>query len=102
MLKRNFDFIGENLDEEKIRRIPKYEYKKWIKKKVEKAAFESYLKIKEEQSKKKLKYLDYKDFALQPYLNSNKFTHIEKKLLFSLWSKCYPAEINLKNFIKGI
>ena len=47
ILKRDFEFIGKNLYGEKIRCILKYEYKNWIKMQVEKAAFESYLKIKE-------------------------------------------------------
>ena len=57
----------------------------YMKNKVRKSAFESYLKLKE-RSKKKLKNLNYKDFGMQPYLNSNKFSTSEQQLLFSLRS----------------
>ena len=74
-------------------------YKLFIKNKIRKAAFKSYLKLKE-RPKKKLKNVNCKDLGIQPYLNSNKFSISEKLLLFSLRSKCYPAQINLKKINK--
>ena len=99
IIKEDFEFIGEVLNDDFIKSTTKNAYKLFIKNKVRKAAFESYLKLKE-RSKKKLKNLNYKDFGMQPYLNSNKFSTSEKQLLFSLRSKCYPAKMNFKKLNK--
>ena len=99
IIREDFEFIGEVLNEDFIKSTTKNVYKLFIKNKVRKAAFESYLKLKE-RSKKKLKNLNYKDFGMQPYLNSNKFSTSEKQLLFSLRSKCYPAKMNFKKLNK--
>ena len=75
IIREDFEFIGEVLNEEFIKSTPKNVYKQFIKNKVRKSAFESYLKLKE-RSKKKQKNLNYKDFGMQPYLNSNKISTI--------------------------
>ena len=65
-------------------------YKLFINNKVRKPAFESHLELKE-RSKKQLKNPNYKDFGMQPHLNSNKF---------STSKKCYPAKMNFKKLNK--
>ena len=99
ILKEDFEFIGEELNEEFIKSTPKNVYKQLIKKKVRIAAFTSYIQLKE-KSKKKMKDLHYNEFKMQPYLNSNMFSTSEKQLLFSLRSKCYSAKMNFKKLHK--
>ena len=88
------------MDDESVRKIPKIFYKNFIQKKVEKAAFLSYLEEKE-KSKKKMHQLKYNSLHIQCYMTDSSFTHNEIKLLFSLRSNCYPAKMNFKKMHKG-
>ena len=47
-----------------------------------------------------MKDLQYNEFKMQPYLNSNIFSTSEKQLLFSLRSKSYSAKMNFKKLHK--
>ena len=73
--------------------------KKYIKLKVEKAAFQSYLEAKE-RSKKKMHQLQYNTLGIQCYLTDSSFSHNEIKLLFSLRSNCYPVKMNFRKMNK--
>ena len=48
-----------------------------------------------------MKDLVYKDFKMQPYMNTNTFSTHEINLLFSLRSKCYPAKMNFRKMHRG-
>ena len=48
-----------------------------------------------------MRYLVYKEFKMQPYMNTSTFNTQEINLLFSLRSKCYPAKMNLKKMHRG-
>ena len=96
----DFEFIDEQINEDFIRNTSKEEYSKYIKLKVEKATFRKYLQMKE-SSKTKLKDLTYEKLLMQDYLKSYKFSLEEKKLLYSLRSKCYPAKENFKKMHEG-
>jgi hypothetical protein len=84
-LKTDFDTIKEDLEDDRISQIPKEVYRKYIKQKVEKEAFENYLKLKED-CKKKMKNLQHDELAIQQYLINGNFTLKQIKLLFSLRS----------------
>ena len=73
IIREDFELFGEVINEDIIKYTPKNVYKHFINKKVRKAAFESYLKLKE-SLKRKIINLNYNDFEMQPYLNSNKFS----------------------------
>ena len=96
----DFASIKEDLDDESISKIPKEEYRKHIKQKVEKEAFDSHMKLKE-KCKKKMQYLKYDKLAIQPYLINCKFTLKQIKLLFSLRSQCFPAKLNFRKMNRG-
>ena len=100
LIKKDFGFLGENIQDEVITHTPKDIYRKWVKTKVKNAAFKEYLKLKEE-SRKKLNSLQYEELEIQPYLESSQFSLEEKQLLYSLRSKCYLAKMNLKKINKG-
>ena len=99
-LKTDFDTIKEDLEDDRISQIPKEVYRKYIKQKVEKEAFENYLKLKE-NCKKKMKNLQYDELAIQPYMINGNFTLKQIKLLFSLRSMCYPAKLNFRKLNRG-
>ena len=84
----------------KISIIPKEAYKKCIKQKVEKEAFEHYLRLKD-KCKKKMRELQYDKLGIQPYIINGDFTLKQIKLLFSLRSKCYPARLNFRKLNRG-
>ena len=88
------------MNEDVIKSTPKEQYKKFVHTKVREAAFKSYLKLPE-TSKSKMRYLVYKEFKMQPYMNTSTFNTQEINMLFSLRSKCYPAKINFKKMHRG-
>ena len=100
IVQKDFDFIKEQINEEDIRNTPKEVYRKQIKEKVGKAAFQHLIDMKQ-LSKKKLADLHYKKFEIQPYMISSQFNLQEIKLLFSLRSKCYPAKMNFTKLNRG-
>ena len=57
-LQEDLKFINEEIDDEKVVCYSKEQYKTYISEKVRKAAFISYLALKE-KSNKKLKWLEY-------------------------------------------
>ena len=95
LIKKDFGFLGEDIQDEVITHTPKDIYRKWVKTKVKNAAFKEYSKLKEE-SRKKLNSLQYEELEIQPYLESSRFSLEEKQLLYSLRSKCYLAKMNFK------
>ena len=99
-LQGDFTFMGEVMNDDQIISIPKDEYRKHIKQKVQKAAFLDYLLIKE-KSKKKMKALEYKTFGIQQYIISIKFSVKQIRLLFSLRSSCYSAKMNFPKMNRG-
>ena len=99
-LEHDFQFIGVEIDDEQIGKIPKSEYRKYIKKKVEQSAFQSYLEEKE-KSKKKMHKLVYKSLGIQPYMSNSDFSHSEVQLLYALRSNCYPAKMNFRKMNRG-
>ena len=85
LLKKDFEFIGIELNEIDIARTPKSEYK--IKNKlklVEKAAFNYMIKEKNGLSK------------IQDYLKSEKFSPKERNLLYAPRSRSHSAKMNYK------
>ena len=101
-LRKDYEFIGENLEnmEQYIESTSKEIFIQSIKSKVYKAAFQSYL-IMKETCKKKITKLTYEHFQIQQYLSSTQFTNEEKQLLISLRSNCYPEKNYFKKMNKG-
>jgi hypothetical protein len=101
-VRKDYQFIGEELEnmEDFIKNTSKEVFSKIIKHRVYKAAFKSYLEMKE-SCKKKMSQLTYEEFKIRDYLTSTQLNSEEKRILFSLRSNCYPAKINFKNMNKG-
>ena len=50
-LQKDFSFIGEKLDDQKVSSMSKYQYKIYIQKKIEKASFQYNLTLKDKSKK---------------------------------------------------
>ena len=90
LVRKDFEFIGENMNQRFILNTSKEEYNKYIK-----------LHSFKGTVKKKMKHLKYDKLAIQSYLVSDLFSVEEKRLLFSLRSMCYPAKMNFQKMNKG-
>ena len=99
-LQDDFTFMGEVMNDDQITSIPKNEYRKLIKQKVQRAAFLDYLSIKE-RSNEKMKALKYKTFGSQSFIISIKFSFKQIRLLFSLRSNYYSAKMNFSKMNRG-
>ena len=99
LLKEDFIFVENELNDEEIKKIPKETYKKIVKKMVNEAAFKSYTAKKE--TYQKMRNLEYKQLELSPYLKSNEFSGKERKLLTLLRSRCHPARYNFKKMYQN-
>ena len=99
MIVSDFEFIEEAIDEEVIKNIQKEDYRVLINSKIKAGAYKYYMELKE-KSRKKLKYLQYEEICIQPYLTKEYFSFDEKKLLFSLRSMCYDARLNFRKLNK--
>ena len=100
LIQKDYEFIQEDWNDDFLKSIPKDIFLKQVKEKVTKAAFKSYLLLKE-TNKTKMKQLTYDKFQMQEYLTSSEFNRDEIKLLYSLRSKTYLAKANFKNMNKG-
>ena len=83
ILKEDFKFIGEEVNEEEAKVTTKIEYKKRIRNKVRQKVFDELKQIKETHSK--VRNIHYEQFKIQEYMKSNCLTNNEISLLFSLW-----------------
>ena len=99
LVKKDFLFLGIEMNESEIKLTNKLEYKKKIKRLLYKAAFSEYIKEKAEKSK--LNQLEYKTLHLQQYLTEPGFTYKEIYLLYSLRSRSHPAKNNYRKMYNG-
>ena len=94
LIKKDFLFLGKEMEESEIRSMNKFDYKKKIKQLLYKAAFKEYMKEKSDRSK--LNQLQYQSLQLQPYLIDKSLTYKEMYLLYSLRSRAHPAKNNYR------
>ena len=94
LIKKDFEFIGEDLDEDSVKMKTKNEYKKWVISKVKKAAFDAY--IEEKNTLSKIRSLNYTKLETQLYLKDKMFDKEERKLLYAMRSRCHMSKNNFK------
>ena len=77
LIEKDFLFIEEEINEDWISRTGKDEYNSYIKEKVKVAAFNEYIQYIQlkQKCKKKLKYIYYTDFSIQPYQKVTKLAY---------------------------
>ena len=79
--------------------MDKQSYKKYIKEKVTKSAFEHFMEEKKKHTK--LDEIVYDELKIQKYLVSDKFTVKERNLLYSLRSRCHNSKNNFRKMNKN-
>ena len=94
LLKSDFEFIGEEQNDEEIIKVSKSEYKKKIKELINKATFQMLLDMKKTHTK--LDNISYPSFEKQQYLKSKHISNFEKELMFNLRSRCHNSKSNFK------
>ena len=97
LIQTDFDLINEPFNKTLILSMNKKQFKKWVKNKVKKAAFEYLIKQKESDKNKKIQNIKYKNLKLQNYLKSQLFSNYEIETLFKLRSKTIELKSNFKS-----
>jgi hypothetical protein len=85
ILKEDFRYISEEVNEEDAKSISKFEYKKNIKNKIRQRVFEELKQVKDTHSK--VRNIQYESFEIQEYMKNSVLTNQEISLLFSMRSK---------------
>jgi hypothetical protein len=99
LLQKDFKFVGLSMNDEEIKSMSQFQYKKKIKLLIQKAVFEYF--VTEKQKHSKLDDIGYTDLRIQPYLKDPSFSKDERALLTSLRSRCYSAKINFRKLYKN-
>ena len=99
-LLEDFKFLEEEIDDDKIIKLSKEDYKNKIYSKINKVAFRSYLHRKNSELVK-LDQISYQKLEIQPYLESRVFGKKETKLMSLLRSKCHQAKSNFRKMNKN-
>ena len=92
---KDFDVIGEKLDEKEVTKKSKISHKNNIKQKIKTAAFHFLLEKKLNHSK--IKDIQYSKLETQSYMTSPLFTNSEVSLLFALRSKYVDCKANFRS-----
>ena len=100
LVMKDFEIIGETLNEKEITNKSKLSHKNHIKQKVRNAAL---LYLKEKQQKhSKIKNIEYEKLETQKYMISSLFRNNEVNLLFALRSRNIDCKANFKNGFNNI
>ena len=94
LIEEDFKLINEKFNKTLIKSMTKKQFKKWVKSKIEKAAFE--FLIEEKVSQSKICDIEYKKLEIQNYLKAAVFNNSEIELLFKLRSKTLELKSNYK------
>ena len=77
---KDFEFIGQVIDDASIQSMTKEAYKSKVNKLIKAAAFKYFLNEKAKHSK--LDEVNYSSLKFQPYLSSSMFNNKERNLFF--------------------
>ena len=100
IIKRDFLFLGRDIDEDYIKNISKSDYKKEIKQLIKTPAFKEYMQ--EKNNKSKPNPLKYEHLTIQSYLTEPILSRKEINLLYSLRSRSHPAKQNYRKMYKNL
>ena len=95
LVKDDFDDIGEEMSEARIKQTNREQFKKEIKEKTRAAAFEYLKNIQSQHSK--VKDIKYPKFAVQSYMTSPIFYNDEVNLLYALRSRYLNVKANFRS-----
>ena len=94
-VQNNLNEINLNLSDDSNFKISKKKFKKFIKGKINEAAFKYLNKIKSSHSK--VKNINYEKVEIQPYLIDTNFSTKEKQLLFRLRTRMTNVKMNFSS-----
>ena len=92
LIRNDFKIIGEELDESIIKSMSKNNFKKFVKDKIERAAFKHLENVK--MSHSKVKHIQYSKLEPQEYILNEEFSNDEISKLFSLRSRMCKVKLN--------
>ena len=91
--------INLSLSDEQICKISSKKFKKIVREKIRKSAFEYLISLKNSHSK--VKEILYEKFKIQQYLTDSKLTMKQKSLLFKLRTKMLNVKANFSTFYQN-
>ena len=95
MVKSDLSMIGMKYDETYISSMTKYQFKRLVKQRIDRAAFIYLLELKYKHSK--IKDINYDRFTTQDYLISSEFTNEEINFIYLMRSKTISCKSNFKS-----
>ena len=95
LIKRDFELIEEDFDEDFIKETTKYIFKKFVKTKITKAAFKYLESIKNGHSK--IRDIKYNKLEVQPYILSDELSNEEISSMFAVRSRMTNVKRNFIN-----
>ena len=95
LVQKDFQLIEENFDEDILKNMSKYQYKKFVKDRIGKAAFK-YLEG-EKNKHSKIRDIKYKNLKIQSYILSDQLSNEDVCMLFALRSRMIKVKRNFSN-----
>jgi hypothetical protein len=99
LIRDDFELIGETFDENIIKSMNKHKFKKFVRMKIEKAAFNYLEQIKLTHSK--VKHIKYDKLKAQPYIQSDEFNDDQICELFALRSRMVGVKGNFSGLYRN-
>ena len=99
LVKQDCETIEEEYNETFFTSMSRNKFKKYVKRKIEKAAFKYLEKIKNKHSK--VKHIKYKKLEIQPYILCEELNNEEVNTLFALRSRMTRVKMNFSNQYKN-
>ena len=96
LIQKDFELINESYNKSLVKSMNKKHFKKWVKLKIKKAAFNALNEDKESDRNKKIQSIKYKKLKMQSYLKSRLFSNNEIEILFRLRSRTTELKSNFK------
>jgi hypothetical protein len=96
LVQKDFELINEIYNERLVTSMNKKQFKKWVKSKIKKAAFNALIEDKNSDKNKKINNIKYKKLQIQSYLKSKLFSNHEINILFRLRSRTTELKSNFK------
>ena len=98
LVQKDFKMIEEPFDETKVCNMSKEKFKRLVKVKIRKAAFDHLIKLKNTHSK--VKDIKYQKLETQTYMKSSIFSNEEVNILHALRSRSVNCKINYRNLYR--
>ena len=92
LIRKDFELIEENFDEDMVKNMTKNKFKKFVKNKIGRAAFKYLENLKITHSK--IRDIKYSKLEIQTYILSDELSNEEINTLFAVRSRMTPVKRN--------